>query len=130
MMIKKKAQHFGELALLFALVVLSISAMQLYVKRGLQARMRAGIDAGVTIAQNAIADSDFVLDEEIDSADDGTILTQYEPYYKDEFVSFESANAGKEQNIAGDKFAHESWSRSRLTQYGVSRFNSTTDDVW
>ena len=59
----KKAQNTAEYALLIALVVAAAVAMQTYVQRALQARMR---DASVYLTNQ--------------TSDMGTTL-QYEPYY-------------------------------------------------
>ena len=54
-----KAQTLAEYALLLAIIVASVIAMQVYVKRGLQARYK----------------------KIVDSAGQSVGMTQYEPYY-------------------------------------------------
>ena len=60
----KKAQNTAEYALLIALVVAGVIAMQTYAQRALQARMR---DAGQYMVSNTSVG--------------GFNTTQYEPYY-------------------------------------------------
>jgi len=72
----KKAQNTMEYALLIAIVIGVFTAMQIYVRRGLQARIKAGTDniPGMVITQvgtvgNVAATNMFGTAE------------QYEPYY-------------------------------------------------
>lgn len=68
----KKAQNTMEYALLIAIVIGVFSAMQLYIRRGLQARIRAGTDSipGIVLGQSDVASSAVFGN-----------ATQYEPYY-------------------------------------------------
>jgi hypothetical protein len=59
----KKAQSTGEYALVFAIILGAIVAMQTYVKRGLQGRVKSG--------------TDYMARETEDLGD----VTQYDPYY-------------------------------------------------
>jgi hypothetical protein len=66
----KKAQNTAEYAILIALVIAAAMAIQTYVKRGLQARVR-----------------DAVIKYQADTADLGP-TGQYEPYYlKSDFTT-------------------------------------------
>lgn len=69
----KKAQNTAEYALLIALVIAGVAAMQTYTQRAMQARMR---DASISLASqtNVLGNT-----------------KQYEPYYKSE--AFESTRA-------------------------------------
>lgn len=69
----KKAQNTMEYAILIAVVIGAFSAMQIYLRRGLQARIKAGTD-------NI---PDKVLGQETDPVVAGLFgnETQYEPYY-------------------------------------------------
>jgi len=77
----KKAQNTAEYAILIALVIGVFSAMQIYVRRGLNARIKGGSDMlprtvlGQSQAAGDIFDTNFLGDP----ADAG--YTQYEPYY-------------------------------------------------
>lgn len=70
----RRAQNTMEYALLIAIVIGVFSAMQLYVRRGMQARIRNGVD-------NV---PDMVLNQEEDAEKVQGLLgaaEQYEPYY-------------------------------------------------
>ncbi len=73
---KTKAQTVAEYAVLFSLVIAAAVAMQLYVKRGLQARMKSGTDAFTSISGN-IADATGGAFTSAQIGNQG----QYEPYY-------------------------------------------------
>ena len=62
----RKAQNTAEYALLIALVVAGIIAMQTYAQRGLQARVRDAAD---------------YMTEDATLSKHGFLLKQYEPYY-------------------------------------------------
>jgi hypothetical protein len=70
----RKAQNTAEYAIMIAIVIGVFSAMQLYVRRGLQARLKKGVDyiPGKITAEaggnavNILGDANFI---------------QYEPYY-------------------------------------------------
>ena len=67
---KKKGQVAAELAILIVLVVAALLAIQLYVKRGMQGRVKDAVDS-IDLG-GALTDSNV-----------GTVFTgeQYEPYY-------------------------------------------------
>jgi hypothetical protein len=77
----KKAQNTAEYAILIALVIGVFSAMQIYVRRGLQARIKGGTDImpGLVIGQANNA-GDFVDPNMLGNPADAD-YTQYEPYY-------------------------------------------------
>lgn len=64
---KKKGQNTAEYAILISLVVAAVIAMQTYVQRGLQAKMRDAV-------------KDYMVNK-IDAAGLGGNTVQYEPYY-------------------------------------------------
>ena len=74
----KKAQNTMEYAILFAVVVGALTAMQLYVRRSLQQKIRGGTDniPNAVLSQET-AFSGIVVDQLLG---DPTV-TQYEPYY-------------------------------------------------
>lgn len=78
----RKAQNTVEYALLFAIVIGAFSAMQLYVRRNLNAKIREGADniPGIVLnqAQTAVGGEDV---------SDMFSATQYEPYYVREGAS-------------------------------------------
>ena len=69
----KKAQTTMEYAILIAVVIGVFSAMQLYMRRGLSARLKAGMDniPGMVVGQTSGAVSNAFIGED----------TQYEAYY-------------------------------------------------
>jgi len=72
----RKAQSTAEYAILFSLVVGAALAMQVYIKRSIQAKMH---DAGVALTQV----TDDITGDGINL---GTTM-QYEPYYKEQEFS-------------------------------------------
>lgn len=86
----RKAQNTAEYALMIAIVVGALSIMQLYIKRGLQARIKTGVDnipAAVLSAASDDDDGDLTDDLFTDSRHDGNYTYQYEPYYYREGTS-------------------------------------------
>ena len=75
MLRKTKGQSVAEYAIILAVVIGAAVAMQVYVKRGIQARVKAGTDAfaGITATVGNVGGG----------ASDGQFasLGQYEPYY-------------------------------------------------
>ena len=124
--IARKAQHLGEVALLFAIVLAAIVGIQTYVKRGLQARYKSVIDAGVNLTQQAIPDTELALESyEVTDTD----LMQYEPYYTDE----ESNHAIYQvfgENKDGKKTGMGQYFKSETNSTSISDFNYTSDGIW
>ena len=90
----KKGQTTAEYAILFSLVLAAAIAMQIYVKRGMQAKMKSGTDAYTSV-------SGTITSAGLGSADFGD-LDQYEPYYQEssydryqESIEQEHMGAGK-----------------------------------
>lgn len=69
----RKAQNTMEYAILIVVVIGVFSAMQLYMRRGLSARLKAGTDniPTIVLGQEANALSNTLIGDQ----------TQYEPYY-------------------------------------------------
>ncbi|MDE1921244.1 MAG: hypothetical protein KGJ09_05490 [Candidatus Omnitrophica bacterium] len=89
----KKGQHFAEYALLIALVVAGIIAMQTYAQRAIQARIH---DAATYMA-NATGNSDIGLGND----------TQYEPYYMQSNYDV-SSNSVSAKRLGHDLVAQDS----------------------
>lgn len=89
---KSKAQSTAEYAIILAVVVGAAIAMQTYVKRGLQARQKAGTDAFTGI------NATFAGINGTSSATFGP-LAQYEPYYLES--SYERFQENVEQEHMG-----------------------------
>jgi hypothetical protein len=74
----KKAQNTAEYAILIALVIGVFSAMQLYVRRGLQARIKGGADRlPYAVIGQAMQTGDVTTDQFLGNP----AQLQYEPYY-------------------------------------------------
>jgi len=73
----KKAQNTAEYAILIALVIGVFSAMQIYVRRGLQARIKGGTDTLPFSVLGQANTADGVAQDILGPAN----FTQYQPYY-------------------------------------------------
>lgn len=97
----RKAQNTAEYAILIALVIGVFSAMQIYVRRGLNARVKGGTDIlprtvlGQAESQGDIFDTNFLGNPA--DAD----YTQYEPYYisKGDYSMTSTTRDGTEKGI-------------------------------
>jgi len=98
----RKAQNTMEYALLIAVVIGVFSAMQLYTRRSLQAKLKSGMD---TIHTQALAGSDV-------AGQSGALFgtaNQYEPYYLTKgsstytTTSGEGTEVGTVSNTGGKK---------------------------
>jgi Flp pilus assembly pilin Flp len=92
----KKGQHFAEYALLIALVVAAIIAMQTYAERAMQARIH---DAGMYMA-NATSFTDS-------NGDKMGNETQYEPYYMQSNYDVKT-NSTENERLGKDLVAQDS----------------------
>lgn len=90
---KSKAQSTAEYAIVLAVVIGAAIAMQTYVKRGIQARQKAGTDAftGINATFTAVATGG--------SSASFAALDQYEPYYLES--SYERFQENVEQEHMG-----------------------------
>ena len=70
----RKGQSTGEYALVFAIILGAIVAMQTYVKRGIQGRVKSGTDYMARVTGEIEGYGDTTLDG-------GSLITQYDPYY-------------------------------------------------
>jgi hypothetical protein len=73
----KKAQNTAEYAILIALVIGVFSAMQIYIRRGLQARIKGGSD---TLPFSVLGQAN-TIDGVSQTIMGPANFTQYEPYY-------------------------------------------------
>jgi len=76
----KKGQSTAEYAIVIGLVIAAVVAMQVYVKRGLQGKMKKAVDYKYGSA-----------DAGVSGVDTSTVLktTQYEPYYATSSITSE-----------------------------------------
>jgi Flp pilus assembly pilin Flp len=107
----KKAQNTAEYALLIALVVAGVIAMQTYAQRALQARIH---DAAGFMAQAGNSATGFAT------------TTQYEPYYLQSNYS-SSSNSDDNKRLAEGTVAEDSVSNS--TRNGVQESTYSNSDT-
>jgi len=84
--LNKRAQTTAEYAILIAIVIGAVVAMQIYVRRGLQGRMKAVVD-------------DTTLGGQLNGTDIFANVTQYEPYYQ--AVDTQSSSGRQQQERLG-----------------------------
>lgn len=93
--LNKKGQSIMEYAILVSLVIAALTGMQLYVRRGLQARIKDASDNLPNYVQTEQA-----------GLDAGTIFnaghTQYEPYYRGDSETTSTTKPGTQKFIAKD----------------------------
>lgn len=131
MLRKSKAQSTAEYAIILAVAIGAIAAMQVYVKRGLQARAKAGTDAFTEITATFQAD-----DAEATTSGDPQFkaLSQYEPYYTESVAERYQENI--EQEHMGDgKIVKEKVSDITATKAGGYQAQAgagaiSRDDNW
>jgi len=105
--ISKRAQTTAEYAILIAIVVGAIVAMQVYVRRGLQSRVRTIVD-------------DRTLGNQLGTADERTAVTnifdgaQYDPYYASS--DSQSSSARAQHDIAGQDAETSRGTQERAVQ--------------
>ena len=82
MYLKKKAQSLTELGVLLSLVIAATIGMQVYVKRGLQAKYKSAVDAAGDALTRTVIDDNGTPDDLDDDITKVYKLHQYEPYYE------------------------------------------------
>ena len=91
--LNKKGQSIMEYAVLVSLVIAAITGMQLYVRRGLQAKIK---DASDNLPNYITTQSGMAA---------GTVFneghTQYEPYYRGDSETVSTTARGTEKFITG-----------------------------
>ncbi|MFZ5800494.1 MAG: hypothetical protein ACOY3D_03830 [Candidatus Omnitrophota bacterium] len=97
---KSKAQSTAEYAILLGLVIAAAAAMQIYVKRTLQARMRRAVQ--------------YLASETTDTGIGMAGTTQYEPYYlRSNFAVTRDSTAQQNLYTGGVYNAYEATTTSR-----------------
>ena len=124
---KKRAQYLAEMVIVISLVVAALVGIQTYMRRGLQAKIKAGVDAGVSMAQAGVAG--FVPPLNGTYIEPTADLAQYEPYYTNEVSNVTMKQASSEKYTAGHT-VQESRGRTSATSYSTSGFNTSTDQKW
>ena len=101
-LLNKKGQNTAEYAILIGVIVAAVIAMQVYVRRGMQARMKDAVDYSKT------ADTSGMFN-----------TTQYEPYYmQDSTFQTEQTTSGYESMEKGGAMAG-SISNEHVSRSGV-----------
>lgn len=90
----RKAQSTAEYAIVLSLVVAAIIGMQVYVRRGISARIKTGSDAMATAGANtqiSVGGRNVTIGS----------LRQYEPYYTESAYDTYQENIEREQVSSG-----------------------------
>ncbi len=123
----KKAQSTAEYAIILGVVISAAVAMQVYIKRGLQARTAAGV--------NALTQPSFTMTAEnmTDVTAEFKSIKQYEPYYLES--QYQTQQASKTDiNVNNDYVANISGSEiSGRGSGGFSKqhaLRDTADNLW
>ncbi len=93
----KRGQNLAEYAILIGLVVAAAIAMQTYVRRGLQARVKGAMDIFMNQSQNATG-----------------CITQFEPSYMDTRFTTEQ-NETTQEAIEPGSYTRDVWSTVNRT---------------
>lgn len=115
-LLNRKGQNTAEYAILIAVVIGAIIAMQLYVKRGLQGKVRAVTDHV----------GDGLLD--VGYTD---VPVQYEPYYNESSYSVSQDSAINEKFQTGGQVDRSSISEKTIrTGFSKTGVDQAGDDAW
>jgi len=86
----RKGQNTAEYAILIGVIVAAAIAMQIYIRRGMQARIKDAVDYTKT-AGNMAGSGNFSFN-----------LSQYEPYYMNtNFTTVQNGVSSEELQVAG-----------------------------
>ncbi len=99
----KRAQTTAEYAILIALIVGAVVAMQIYVKRGIQGRVRDVVDHTGTGGEVAGENLTFTA-------------SQYEPYYNQSTANTTQSASSSDQLLTGGGTSRESKSDVNVTR--------------
>ena len=113
----KKAQNTMEYAILIAVVIGVFSAMQIFMRRGLQDRIKAGVDYASKAACATELSDRSILGE--NSSAEGKVM-QYEPYYLGASDTTTESSQGKEKGAmnetGGERKVTDAWSTRKGSQ--------------
>ncbi|MBU1124501.1 MAG: hypothetical protein KKC84_00570 [Candidatus Omnitrophica bacterium] len=112
-----------EYALMIAIVIGAFAAMQLYLKRGMQARIKGGVDnvADAVLTQAAEDDTKGVTTDLF-----GTD-TQYEPYYQGASTFTTTSSEGTSSGYSSEAGGASSLGDATSTRTGQSTTKSYKD---
>jgi len=120
----KRAQTTAEYAILIALVIGAVVAMQIYVKRGIQGRIRDVVD-------------DVDLGSTLDNSDGQAVASdvfgggQYEPYYASSTATTAQSSSNTENLQTGgsvDRASTSNVSVSRTQDIGWAGYEEDTSE--
>lgn len=129
---KKHGQSTAEYAVVLSLVIAAVIGMQVFVKRGLQARTKAGADAFTNVGRG------FNFSAVTNSGVNSVVLSnlsQYEPYYAESTYDTYSENI-EQEHMGGGKVIKEKVSDLQVRRAGgknVQRGNANAtqrDALW
>ena len=110
---RKRGQSTAEYAIVISVVIAAIIGMQLYVKRGLQAKAKTAMDAFGTV-NGVIGNAGPNLG----------VMNQYEPYYAESNYSINTDSSSTDTFAVGGKFGrnnvNESTRRTGFSNQGVN----------
>lgn len=125
---RTRGQTTAEYAILFSLVLAAAIAMQVYVKRGMQARMKSGTDAFTSVTDTITVDGKTA---------EFASLDQYEPYYQESQYERYQENIEQEHMVGDGSIVKEKVSdisASKAGGYDMQAAGATTrttrDAVW
>jgi len=101
---KRKGQNTAEYAILIGVIVAAAIAMQVYVRRGMQARIKDAVDYSKNNDTSGVFTS-----------------SQYEPYYMDsQLTTSQDTSRGESMALGGgvDRTANETMQRTGTVTYG------------
>jgi len=119
----KKAQNTAEYAILIALIIGVFSAMQIYIRRGMSSRLKAGTD---NIPQMVIGQTEGGVS--------GALFgnaTQYEPYYISEgqYNMQTTSSEGTEKGIVTEYGGQRDLTGATTQRTGSQEYKGAKEDV-
>ncbi len=124
----KKGQSIAEYAVLLSLVIAAAVAMQIYVKRGIQAKIKSGTDAFT----DAGAGTEITVEGKTATL---KALSQYEPYYQESQYERYQENI-EQEHLGGGKVVKEKVSDITAAKAGgydkqaTARDKGTREQAW
>lgn len=112
---RNKAQTLPEYALLFAIVIGAILTMQIYVRRGLQGRIRDAVDYTGLDGSEVLGNTSFAFTGE-----------QYEPYYSASEAASKSRSIQQKVTGTAGETGRQLAQTSRQTRESVLGWGSET----
>jgi len=120
----KRAQSTMEYALLIAVVIGVFSAMQIYMRRSMQAKIKSGSDNAATVALQG-------TEAEAKTATLFGTEKQYEPYYirKGEYQFNTESTEGTETETASSTGGKKEVSGATIKRTGTQQITGAEEDI-